>query len=201
MILSHCQMIQASNDAAARAVAKQSAMPVTVASSTTTSSSSSSSPSSSLFPSKLHAMLEDASEKGFDDIVCWMPGGSSFKVLDTHRFSLSVMPQYFNQRKYKSFLRQLNLYGFARIHHGPHKGGYAHKFFLQGMPDFCERINKDFPRIKEQTVRITPLRRLCCYHRLFFHIIVAHSACFFSSLSDAITPSCGFNRRFFVHHL
>ena len=113
-------------------------------------SSSTTSASSSLFPSKLHAMINDAAKKGFDEVVCWLPGGQVFKVLDPARFTEEVMPKYFNQRKYKSFLRQLNLYGFQRIHHGPHKGGYAHEYFLQGAPALCEKIVKNAPRSKEQ---------------------------------------------------
>jgi hypothetical protein len=59
-------------------------------------------------------MLEAASKEGFDDVVCWLHGGTTFKVLNSARFTEEVMPNYFNQRKYKSFLRQLNLYGFQR---------------------------------------------------------------------------------------
>jgi HSF-type DNA-binding len=143
MILSHSQMIRANNDAAAATGSNQFSDSASV---------NSSSPSASLFPTKLHAMLEDAPRKGFDNVVCWLQGGASFKVLDPARFTKEVMPKYFNQRKYKSFLRQLNLYGFQRVHHGPHKGGYAHKFFLQGMPSLCERMNKSSPRSKEQMV-------------------------------------------------
>jgi hypothetical protein len=99
-------------------------------------------------------MLADAAKSGFSDIVCWLHGGATFKVQDPSRFTEEVMPKYFNQRKYKSFLRQLNLYGFQRIHHGPHKGGYAHKYFLQGAPALCEKIVKSAPRSssKEQIV-------------------------------------------------
>ncbi|KAG7359462.1 HSF-type DNA-binding protein [Nitzschia inconspicua] len=151
MILTHSQMIEANNHAAAT-VSKNfpNSRPDSDSSST---ASSTASPSASLFPKKLHAMLEDASQKGFDDVVCWMPGGSSFKVLDPARFTDEVMPKYFNQRKYKSFLRQLNLYDFSRIHHGPLKGGYAHKFFLQGMPGLCEKINKATTMSRDQMIK------------------------------------------------
>jgi hypothetical protein len=122
------------------------------------SNPSSSSPSS-LFPTKLHAMLEAASKEGFDDVVAWLHGGTAFKVLDSGRFTEEVMPTYFNQRKYKSFLRQLNLYGFQRIHHGPHKGGYAHKFFIQGAPSLCERINKAAPRSSKELIKVRTTSR------------------------------------------
>jgi hypothetical protein len=41
------------------------------------------------------------------------------------------MAHYFNQTKYKSFLRQLHIYGFKRISKGMDRGAYFHGFFLQ----------------------------------------------------------------------
>jgi hypothetical protein len=67
-----------------------------------------------------------------DVIVAWQePDGTSFKVYQPSRFVTDVMPQYFKQTKYKSFQRQLSIYGFRRIQDGPHKGGYAHPNFVR----------------------------------------------------------------------
>jgi len=100
------------------------------------------------FPMKLHTMLEVSERLGFEDVVSWQPGGKSFKVLDADRFARDVMQDYFNQTKYKSFQRQLNLYGFKRVHHGPNKGGYIHPCFAKATPEYCEYIgrrpSKDF---------------------------------------------------------
>jgi hypothetical protein len=89
------------------------------------------------FPLKLHALLEEAEEKGFQDLICWQSGGKSFQVLNYAHFEKIVMPKYFKQTKFKSFQRQLTLYGFQRIHHGPNKGGYAHACLIQGIPELC----------------------------------------------------------------
>jgi hypothetical protein len=89
------------------------------------------------FPRKLHALLEEAEEKGFHDLICWQSGGKSFKVLNSGNFAKTIMPKYFKQTKFKSFQRQLNIYGFQRIHHGPNKGGYAHACLIQGIPELC----------------------------------------------------------------
>jgi hypothetical protein len=59
----------------------------------------------STFPMKLHFMLMESERMGFEDVVCWL-GNYAFKVIDTHRFSVEIMPIYFNQTKYKSFQRQ-----------------------------------------------------------------------------------------------
>lgn len=85
-------------------------------------------------------MLEDASANNFEDIVSWQPNGKSFKVIQPKRFANEIMPNYFNQSKYKSFQRQLNIYGFRRIQHGPNMGGYQHKNFARFSLDQCDLV-------------------------------------------------------------
>lgn len=92
------------------------------------------------FPSKLYAMLEDAEGQGFTCVVSWQPGGRSFNVHDQQSFSNSIMQAYFSQTKFKSFQRQLNIYGWKKVQLGPNKGGYEHKNFVRGQPELCELI-------------------------------------------------------------
>ncbi|KAG7363742.1 HSF-type DNA-binding protein [Nitzschia inconspicua] len=94
------------------------------------------------FPLKLHAMLEDAESKGFANIVSWQAGDKSFKVIDVNKFGSDIMPMYFNQTKFKSFQRQLNIYGYRRIQHGPLKGGYVHKSFIRHRPELSSNITR-----------------------------------------------------------
>jgi hypothetical protein len=70
------------------------------------------------FPFQLHDMLRDATKNGFVDVVSWLPCGTGFKVFDQHLFEEFIMPGYFAMSKYKSFLRQLNLYQFRRLQPG-----------------------------------------------------------------------------------
>lgn len=93
------------------------------------------------FPWKLYDMLEQAEQDGLQDIVAWQ-GENSFKVLRIQEFVERVMPRYFKQTKYKSFQRQLNLYGYTRINEGPGKGGYKHKYFLRGNKALCQYISR-----------------------------------------------------------
>ena len=58
-------------------------------------------------------MLNDAENEKFQDVVSWLPGGRAFKVHQTDNFVATIMPRYFNQTKYKSFGRQLHIYGFT----------------------------------------------------------------------------------------
>jgi hypothetical protein len=100
--------------------------------------------SSQLFPDTLHLMLEDA-EKGFDDFVSWQPCGRAFKVHNVIKFSELIMPMYFNrQTRYKSFLRQLNIYGYQRLtsSSGSYHGAYAHEAFIRGMPEISKLMTR-----------------------------------------------------------
>jgi hypothetical protein len=87
------------------------------------------------FPITLHKMLQNAEQNDFQDIVSWNSTGTSFKVHKRREFAERIMPVYFTkQTKYKSFQRQLNLYGFSRIHHGMNKGNYCHTLFSRHNP-------------------------------------------------------------------
>ncbi|KAL3945642.1 MAG: hypothetical protein SGBAC_000298 [Bacillariaceae sp.] len=98
------------------------------------------------FPWKLYDMLEQAEEDGLQDIVAWQGDGAiygtSFKVFKPQVFVEKLMPRYFKQTKYKSFQRQLNLYGYTRINEGAGKGGYKHKYFLRTNKSLCQYISR-----------------------------------------------------------
>lgn len=89
------------------------------------------------FPWKLHEMLDDIAKGDDDSIVCWQPHGRAFMVHKPKEFVSQIMAKYFNQTKYASFQRQLNLYGFSRLSHGLDKGAYYHKCFVRGQRKLC----------------------------------------------------------------
>eukprot|EP00934_Nitzschia_sp_Nitz4_P006014 Nitzschia sp. Nitz4//scaffold124_size66437//25636//38731//NITZ4_006111-RA/size66437-processed-gene-0.6-mRNA-1//1//CDS//3329534552//6004//frame0 len=99
-------------------------------------------PSSFQFPWKLHDMLDNAATEGVEDIVSWQDGGRSFRVHKPQEFVDRVMCRYFKQTKYKSFQRQLNLYGFSRLSEGSSKGGYRHQYFVRGQRTLCQLITR-----------------------------------------------------------
>jgi hypothetical protein len=76
-----------------------------------------------LFPQKLFAVLEDAENDGFTEVVSWGQDGTAFRVHQKREFENSILPKYFKMTKYKSFTRQLHNYGFIWIRKGPEKGG------------------------------------------------------------------------------
>jgi hypothetical protein len=93
------------------------------------------------FPWKLHEMLERSSIDDYDDIVSWQPGDYCFKVHDPQKF-MSILPRFFKQTKYKSFQRQLNLYGFTRVDEGPNRGSYRHNLFQKNRKDLLSSMNR-----------------------------------------------------------
>jgi hypothetical protein len=95
-----------------------------------------------LFPWKLHEMLQNSLSESKDNVVSWLPEGRAFKVHNVPVFVHDILPQYFKQTKYKSFQRQLNLWGFERLTSGPMKGAYFHPSFLRDHPDWCKHLTR-----------------------------------------------------------
>lgn len=98
------------------------------------------------FPQKLFRMLHETEEQGLTDIVSWSPHGRVFRVHQQDRFIAEIMPRYFQQTKWSSFTRQLNLWGFFRVMTttSPDLGGYYSELFLRGHPLLClymKRVN------------------------------------------------------------
>mmetsp|Transcript_27793 Transcript_27793/g.67207 ORF Transcript_27793/g.67207 Transcript_27793/m.67207 type:complete len:230 (+) Transcript_27793:900-1589(+) len=95
------------------------------------------------FPWVLHKIIDEAEQEGNQHIVAWMPRGRSFIVHKRDTFTEQILPRYFRQTKYKSFVRQLNLWGFTFIDQGPDKGS-------------CTS-----PKTKKETVERTMFLLLC----------------------------------------
>ena len=60
------------------------------------------------FPWMLHALLDDAEKNGNDHIISWTPSGTSFRVHDRNAFMKTILPRYFRQTKFKSFVRYVH---------------------------------------------------------------------------------------------
>lgn len=125
------------------------------------SSSMLSSSMATSFPLKLHTMLNavekqqrESSSSSYADVVSWQEGGKSFRVHSNDRFASDVLPRFFNQTKFKSFQRQLNMYGFRRIQHGKHKGGYVHKSFVKGKPELSAGIKRRCGQKNNRTMAV-----------------------------------------------
>jgi len=91
------------------------------------------------FPFKLHSILESAGASRQESIISWLPSGTAFKIHKPKEFANAIMPQYFNQTKYRSFQRQLYIYGFDRVKDKTSEdyGAYFHELFIRGASDLC----------------------------------------------------------------
>lgn len=52
-----------------------------------------------------------------DDLICWSDDGTSFFVNRQEDFARKVLPRFFKHKKFSSFVRQLNMYGFHKVPH------------------------------------------------------------------------------------
>jgi hypothetical protein len=113
------------------------------------------------FPWRLHELLSEAEKSGNDSVISWLPDKNAFKVHNKIRFATEILPAHFNATKYKSFQRNLNLWGFETITEGPHKGGCFHPLFVRGDREKCHymtrqkvkgnKLKQDSPNASQRT--------------------------------------------------
>lgn len=75
-------------------------------------------------PTKLSAML---SCKEFEHIISWMPHGRAWKIHNPHAFVEEVIPRFFDNTNYNSFIRLVNAWGFRRVMKGTDRNAYYHE--------------------------------------------------------------------------
>ena len=115
---------------------------------------------STSFPTKLHEVLQLATIEGFEDVVSWCDAEIStsrkfieeckiswstpFKVHDPEKFLQCIVPRFFPlMGKFKSFLRQLNLWGFFRMRSkDPLNGSYYRPLFARDRAELCLNIKR-----------------------------------------------------------
>ncbi|KAH9619386.1 hypothetical protein KSS87_004233, partial [Heliosperma pusillum] len=65
------------------------------------------------FLKKTYEMVENPE---IDDIISWGNNGVTFVVWDPHKLTTHLLPKYFKHTNFSSFVRQLNTYGFRKVH-------------------------------------------------------------------------------------
>jgi len=83
------------------------------------------------FPQKLHQILGNPNNH---KCIMWLPHGRAFMILDKKNLEKEILPHYFKSSKLASFMRQVNNWGFDRIHFGPDSNAYYNEYFLRGLP-------------------------------------------------------------------
>jgi len=83
------------------------------------------------------SILDDDSNA---DVISWLPEGKGFIILDKKQFAEEVMPRYFNDTKFASFIRRLNRWCFIHRPKGNCQSQYFHPWFLKGDLHKCLQI-------------------------------------------------------------
>lgn len=83
----------------------------------------------SQFCVQLMDILDDGK---YNDIISWLPSGDGFIIHDKKRFSEEVMPIFFKQSQYSSFVRRMSRWKFALVREGHKKAKFFHPLFVRG---------------------------------------------------------------------
>merc|ERR1719199_1240032 len=91
------------------------------------------------FLSKLWHMLSAAENT---DIISWDECGSKFEIKRPQEMSDEVLPKYFRHKKFSSFQRQLNYFGFKKVGRGEFGSFYSHSLFNRDRPEEVLKIRR-----------------------------------------------------------
>ena len=116
----------------------------------------------SVFPVKLHRLLnETSSDKDRENIISWTADGRSFRVHDKARFASEIMPEYFGSLKYRSFQKNLNMWGFCAVR----RGECSHELFVRDSEPLLHKMKRQ-PVMKKVPQAIVDSRQRKISHTL-----------------------------------
>ena len=93
------------------------------------------------FPRVLYEMLQEQYDND-SGIVSWLPDGTGFIIHSKTEFEKVLLEKQFKGIKFRSFQRQLNIYGFTRLEECE-LHSYKHEFFVrdqQHLIDYIKRV-------------------------------------------------------------
>jgi hypothetical protein len=111
------------------------------------------------FPGKLHDLMEYVERQGLDSVISWIMGGCAFKIHDAKNI-VDILPLFFGLTKYRSLLRQINMWHFDKILDGPEKGGYFHPYFVKGNKALCSKMSRKLIDKPESPKNLKALSKL-----------------------------------------
>lgn len=106
------------------------------------------------FISKLQEILQAPNPA---DCIKWGPTSDTIIVINQSKFAREVLPRYFKHDNIRSFIRQLNIYGFQRCRNPERAGSvegehgeleFYHEHFREGRKDLMRLISRGIPSHK-----------------------------------------------------
>lgn len=92
------------------------------------------------FPSVLYEMLQKQNDS-YTNMISWLPDGKGFMIHSKTEFEKVLLQKYFRGIKFRSFQRQLNIYGFTRL--DTHKLlSYRHNLFVRNQHHLLRDIKR-----------------------------------------------------------
>ncbi|XP_040378638.1 heat stress transcription factor A-9 isoform X2 [Oryza brachyantha] len=88
------------------------------------------------FLTKVYDMVSDPAT---DKVISWAEGGGSFVIWDSHAFERDLH-RHFKHSNFTSFIRQLNTYGFRKVH--PDRWEWANEGFIMGQKHLLKTIKR-----------------------------------------------------------
>ena len=99
-----------------------------------------------IFPQKLYNLLQ---LNNHPEMISWLPDGQSFKIHDKIAFENFILSTYFSGMKFRSFQRQLHLYGFAKLENKIKCYSYKHKYFTRDNTSTLGHIKRTPAKSKD----------------------------------------------------
>uniref|UniRef100_A0A6U3AU80 HSF-type DNA-binding domain-containing protein n=1 Tax=Lotharella globosa TaxID=91324 RepID=A0A6U3AU80_9EUKA len=99
------------------------------------------------FPSLVGKTYDMVDDPRTDHIVCWADDGNGFVVKNSDDFCSKILPTYFRTKRFRSFVRNLNMYGF-RSRKQAQEGVYRFKH-----PQFRRHKKSLLSKIRKKTTQ------------------------------------------------